>query len=425
MFALRGTIIYSESPERLCVMEDGYLICEDGISRGVFQIIPEKWKNIPIRDFKNQLIIPGLSDIHVHAPQYAFRGMGMDKELLDWLNTYTFPEEKKYQNMDYAKKAYEIFVDDLVKSGTTRACIFATIHEEATILLMDLLEKSGIKAYVGKVSMDRNCPSYLCEEQPTETMKHWLEEVTERYHNVKPIITPRFIPSCTPKLMNELVCLQKEYQLPLQSHLSENPSEIQWVKELEPQSTCYGDAYDRYGAFGSNGRTVMAHCVYSNEEECELLKNRKVWIAHCPQSNTNLASGIAPAKKYIHMGIPIGLGSDIAGGYSISILRAMADALQVSKLRWRLLDSSWKPLTIEEAFYMGTKGGGSFFGKVGSFEDGYEFDAIVLDDSKNRYPSDATWRDRLERNMYLSENVRMTEVYVAGLKLNKERKVHV
>lgn len=414
IFALKGNIIYSESQEKIRVVPKGYLVCEEGLSKGVFEELPEKWKDIEVKDYGEQLIIPGLSDIHLHAPQYAFRGLGMDMELLEWLDTYTFPEESKYQDLEYAKKAYEIFVEDLKQNGTTRVCVFATIHEEATILLMDLLEQSGIKGYVGKVSMNRNSPAYLCEDTPKENVRNWLEVVKGRYRRIQPILTPRFTPSCTDDLMEDLAKLQKEYHLPLQSHLSENPSEVAWVQELEPESSCYGDAYDRLGAFGSNGKTVMAHCVYSGEEECELMKKRNVFVAHCPQSNTNLASGVAPAKKYIQQGFSIGLGSDIAGGASISILRAMADAIQASKLRWRLLDSSWEPLTFEEAFYMGTKGGGAFFGNVGSFEVGYEVDALVIDDQELRHPQDITVKDRLERMIYLSEQVRFTDIYVSG-----------
>ena len=215
--------------------------------------------------------------------------------------------------------------------------------------------------------------------------------------------------------MKQLSLIQKEYHLPVQSHLSENFSEIAWVKELCPQSRFYGDAYDMFGLFGGEGcPTIMAHCVHSSEEEITLMKKRGVYIAHCPQSNTDIASGIAPVRRYLDEGLHIGLGSDIAGGFSLSIFRAMADAIQVSKLRWRLLDDSLKPITLEEAFYMATLGGGSFFGKVGSFEKGYEFDAIVLDDENIRHPQPLTTRERLERLVYLSDERNITEKYVSG-----------
>ena len=161
----------------------------------------------------------------------------------------------------------------------------------------------------------------------------------------------------------------------------------------------------------------MAHCVYSSDAELSLMKERGVFIAHCPKSNTNLSSGIAPTRRYIEEGLHIGLGTDIAGGHSLSMLRAIADAIQVSKLRWRLVDDSLKPLSLEEAFYMATMGGGAFFGKVGTFAEGYEFDALILDDSKLRHPQPLTARERLERLIYLSDDSCITGKYISGNKI--------
>ena len=345
--------------------------CENGVSAGVFPELPEKYQGIPCRDTNGCLIIPGLTDLHVHAPQYSFRGMGMDLELLDWLNTITFPEESKYAEPDYAASAYTIFAEDIKKSATTRASVFATLHTEATELLMDLLEETGLKAFVGKVNMDRNSPPALQEKSASASVRDtisWLEETAGKYQNVKPVLTPRFIPSCSDELMKALAEIQKAYHLPVQSHLSENTGEIAWVKELCPSTSFYGEAYDRFGLFGGEQcPTIMAHCVHCPDEEITLMKERGVYIAHCSQSNTNLSSGVAPVRRYLDEGLHVGLGSDIAAGSSISILRAMADSIQTSKLRWRLSDHSLKPLTLEEAFYMATIGGGSFFGKTGSF----------------------------------------------------------
>lgn len=418
-FALKGHIVSSESPQKLFIMEHGYVVCEDGISKGVYAELPEKWKGIEIRDCGNRLIIPALSDLHLHAPQYSFRGMGMDMELLDWLNTYTFPEESKYQDLEYAAKAYGIFVKDLRKSATTRACIFATMHVPATELLMEELEKTGMKCLVGKVNMDRNSIETLCEKSAKDSIlatKEWIKKC-EKYKKIKPILTPRFIPSCTDELMEGLAKIQKETGFPAQSHLSENIGEIEWVKELCPDSKFYGDAYEKRGMFGSYGKTVMAHCVHSNKEERELMRKRGVFIAHCPQSNTNLSSGIAPVRTYLKEGNLIGLGTDIAGGHNLSILHTMAEAIQVSKLYWKLCDEESKPLTVEEAFFLGTKGGGAFFGKVGSFEEGYEFDAVVLDDENLTHPQELTVKARLERFIYLSDDRNVYEKYVSGCRI--------
>ena len=419
-FVLKGNIIYSNDDRTLKTVEQGYLVCREGKSAGVFQELPEQFKDYPLEDWGDMLLVPGLVDLHIHAPQFAFRGMGMDLELLDWLNTNTFPEEAKYADLEYAQKAYGIFADSMKKSATTRACIFGTIHRPATELLMDLMEETGLKTMIGKVNMDRNSPDFLKEQSAEaseqETLR-WLEETGSRYENVKPILTPRFIPSCTDDLMERLGKLQKEYGLPVQSHLSENQGEVAWVKELCPASRFYGDAYDRFGLFGGNGKTVMAHCVSSSEEEIELIKERGVTIAHCPQSNTNLSSGVAPVRTYLDRGVKVGLGSDVAGGSGESIFRAMADAIQVSKLRWRLKDDRLKPLTVEEAFYLGTLGGGSFFGKVGSFQEGYELDVLILDDGSLPHPQTLTLRERLERFLYLSDDRHIKGKYVGGYRI--------
>lgn len=420
LFALKGTLCYSKNMHELVFMENSYVICENGISAGVFSRLPKKYKDIPVEDMGNKLIIPGFTDLHLHAPQYAYRGTGMDLELLDWLDTITFPQEARYEDLSYAKEAYSIFVDDLKHSFTTRACMFATLHRPATELLMDMLEESGLVTMVGKVNMDRNGSPELQEESAQVSAKdtrQWLEDIKGRYQHTYPILTPRFIPSCTDGLMTELRKIQKEYQLPVQSHLSENLGEISWVKELCPTSRFYGDAYDQFGLFGGSCPTIMAHCVHSSDEELQLIKDQGVYIAHCPQSNTDLSSGIAPIRKYLDMDLHVGLGTDIAAGFSLSMFRAMADAIQVSKLRWRLADQTLAPLTLDEAFYMATIGGGSFFGKVGSFEKGYEFDALILDDSRIRHPQEITARDRLERLVYLADDRNLTGKYVQGRRI--------
>lgn len=218
--------------------------------------------------------------------------------------------------------------------------------------------------------------------------------------------------------MRELSSIQKTFHLPLQSHLSENPGETAWVQELCPDSAFYGDAYDRFGLFGGeNCPTIMAHCVYSSEQEIALMKKRGVYVAHCPQSNTNLSSGIAPVRQFLEEGLSVGLGTDIAGGHSLSMLRAIADAVQVSKLRWRLTDPSRKALTFAEAFYMATMGGGSFFGKTGSFLNGFAFDALILDDRRFPHPQELTVRERLERLVYLEDGHCLTGKYIAGRKI--------
>lgn len=415
-FAIRGQICYSENQKSIRTMEHGYVVCEDGKSIGVFETLPKEWSGIPCHDYGDRLIIPGLVDLHVHAPQYPFRGLGMDQELIDWLNTHTFPEEEKYQDLDYAKQAYTIFIDDLLHSATTRACVFGTCHKDATLWLMEQMEKAGLAGYVGKVNMDRNSPEGLCEENAqasAEATESWIL-ATKNFSNVRPILTPRFIPTCSDELMERLSVLQQTYSLPVQSHLSENLSEIDWVKELQPKASCYGDAYRMFGLFGGDCPTIMAHCVYSSEEEVRMMKEQGVFIAHCPESNANLASGIAPARSYLSQGLKMGLGTDVAAGSSLSMFRAMAMAIQCSKLRWRLVDQSQAPLSVEEVFYLATKGGGEFFGNAGSLEAGYEFDAVIIDDRKIRHPHPLSARERLERLIYLDGGAKVEAKYVKG-----------
>ena len=420
-FALKGTICYSQSQNQIGVYPDSYLVCENGLCAGIFRELPEIYHGIPVRDTEDSLIIPGLTDLHIHAPQYSFRSVGMDMELLQWLDNIAFPEEAKFSDLEYARKSYSIFVNDVKRSATTRLSAFGTLHVKATELLMDLMEETGLKAYIGKVNMDRNGPDILQEKSARDSALDtiaWIEEVQDKYENVRPILTPRFTPSCTDELMKELGRIQKQYHLPVQSHLSENLSEISWVKELCPNTAFYGEAYDQFGLFGGEGcPTIMAHCVHCPDEELALIKKRGVYIAHCSQSNTNLASGIAPVRRYLEAGVKIGLGSDIAGGFSVSMLRVMADSIQTSKLYWRLKDNAAKPLTLEEVFYMATVGGGSFFGKVGSFEKGYEFDAVILSDRNLPYPQEFTPLQRLERLVYLSDDRNITGKYVAGTRI--------
>ena len=403
-FALKGHICHTPDAGGLVIRENAYAVCEAGICRGVFDEIPERFHGLEMIDCTDKLVLPGMTDLHIHAPQYAYRGTGMDYELLDWLEKAAFPEESRHADTAYTAEAYGIFAQKMKKSATTRAVIFGTIHTEATLILMDLMEKSGLVSLVGKVSMDRNAPPALTEKSAAFAAKEeerFIRESGRRgYRRTRPVITPRFIPSCTRELMKELGRIRKEYSLPVQSHLSENPEEMELVAKLEPEAAFYGDAYDRYGLFGKDGNTVMAHCVYSVPEEVRRIRDNGVWIAHCPSSNMNIASGIAPVRRYLEQGIRTGIGTDVAGGTSESMFRAVTDAIQVSKLYWRYRDREAKPLMFHEAFYMATKGGGSFFGKAGSFEEGYAFDALVLDDSSEPAAHPLTVRNRLERAFY-------------------------
>lgn len=417
-FIIKGDFYFSSEERKLLNYSNSYCVVENGISQGIFKEIPKKYMNLQEIDHSGNMIMPGLVDLHLHAPQYSFRGMGMDLELLQWLNEYTFPEEHKYADVEYADRAYQIFADDLKRSYTTRAVVFGTIHTNTTLMLMEKLEKAGLCSYVGKVNMDRNAPDYYIEEAKESLVetKRFIEEAERRFKKTKPIITPRFIPTCTDSLMRGLAEIQKERQLPVQSHLSENRSEIEWVKELCPEAEFYGDAYDRFGLFGNGCKTIMAHCVSSTEMELERMRTNGVYVAHCPNSNMNLSSGIAPVRRLLDKGIHVGIGTDIAGGHTLSVLDEMVSAVQASKMRWRYVDDE-EPITIIDAFYMATRGGGSFFGNVGSFDRGYEFDAIVIDDSTAATSMELDSVSRFVRALNLGAECCIKEKYVGGLKL--------
>lgn len=420
-FILKGDFAWSTDAVTLKTEQNACLVCVDGKSLGVFDHIPDSFSHLPVYDYSGKLIIPGMVDLHLHAPQFAFRGMHMDEELLEWLKKYTFAEEARYADTDYARMAYSQFASCLRKSATTRAVIFATIHRPATVILMDEMEASGLVSYVGKVNMDREAPETILDpsaDLSAYSTFGWINETKDKYARTYPILTPRFIPSCSNALLGELKEIVHTYNIPIQSHLSENPGEVEWVKELMPESEFYGDGYARFDLFGKHAKTVMAHCIYSVEKEMELMKENGVYVAHCPSSNMNLTSGIAPIRRYLEKRLHIGLGSDVAAGESESIFGEIRAAIAVSKLYNRYVDDSAKPLTFPEAFYLATLSGGSFFGNVGSFEEGFELDAVILNDEAEPHPQSLTISERLERSVYLrADKDRIVAKFVRGRKI--------
>lgn len=405
MKVYKANILFTKERDHFEVIEHGYIAVENGRVVAVGKDLKELAVDAAeVIDYGDSLLIPAMNDLHVHAPQYRNQGIAMDLELLPWLQNYTFPEESKYADKAYAARMYQRFVRDLWRMGTMRSCIFATIHTESTRLLMQLIKDAGMGALVGKVDMNQNSPETLCEsvEDAIRNNEALIAEFNQPEALVRPIITPRFVPSCTSEMLKACGELAQKHQLPVQSHLSENLSEIAWVKDLEPESKHYGDAYNRYGLFGQTP-TVMAHCVWTDGDELEMMKNNGVMVAHCPTSNFNLASGMAPIRTFLDEGISVSLGSDISGGHDLSIFRMMVYAIQVSKMHYQR-DHSKRFLTLPEAFWMATKSGGSFFGKVGSFEPGYEFDALVIDDRDLNDFGDYTLQQRLERFIYIGDD---------------------
>lgn len=417
---LKGNIAFTPTKEKFETYENSYIVVEDGKVVEICKELDNSYKDYQLKDFSDKIIIPGFVDLHLHAPQYPNRGLGLDKELIPWLETYTFPEEGKYNDLDYSKKVYSRLINELWRVGTTRAVVFSSIHKESTKLLLDMFMESGLGAYVGKVNMDRNTAEYLTEDTTTSIID--TEEILKEYMNksylVKPIITPRFAPTCSEELLGSLGNLAVDYKIPVQSHLSENRAEVKWVRELFPKSKNYASVYNEFNLFGQT-KTIMAHCIYNTDEEIELMAQNGVYAAHCPYSNYNLSSGIMPVRKFLDKGVSVGLGSDISGGNSLSISNIIAGAIQASKMTWLNTNKELAPITFSEGFFLGTKGGGSFFGKVGSFENGYDFDALIIDDSSLSDINELSIEERLQKFIYIGDDRNIVERYVQGKKVNE------
>lgn len=411
---LKGNIVQAPALGELQITEQGYLVMEDGVIRGVYDRLPLEYATAPLVDYGQALVMQSFADMHLHAPQYPMLGMGMDLPLLEWLDTYTFPTEARFADTDYARRIYRRLATDLITNGTTRVCMFSSLHTDATWILMEELERAGVTGYVGKVNMDRNgLPGILqetTEESIRETLR-WLEGC--HFDHVKPILTPRFTPSCTDELMAALGRLAQEKGLYVQSHLSENLGEIQWVKELHPDCQQYWETYDKYGLWKEH--TIMAHCVHSDRRECDAMRRAGVVVAHCAGSNINLCSGVSPVREMLQQGIWVTLGSDIAGGACLPMYKVATMSIRASKIKRIETDWSEDFLTVPEAYYLATSSGHRYFGDGDGFAPGNRLHAIVVDDSDFTEASHPlTVRERFERAMYMLHRHNITAVWSDG-----------
>ena len=414
-FQLKGNLCFVDEKKELHLFENKVLVVKDG---KIEKIKDDFDFSLPytIIDKSGRLILPGFSDLHAHASQYPFHGIGSDCELLEWLGIHAFKTEAKYQDLTFAEKAYELFTEDLRKSYTTRISLFATLHKEATLVLMKKMEEKGLAGYVGLVNMDQNCVDYLQEKDAPSALVKTEEFIKEAnpFELVKPIITPRFALSCSDAELKGLGELSLKYSLPVQSHLDENPSEIAETMKIFPEYKNYTDIYYQNHLFGNPNKTIMAHCIYNNADEVKLLKDNNVYVAHCPECNLNVMSGIAPIRKYLDEGIHVGLGSDVAGGSSLDLTLQIRAAMQVSKAYSRIVDKSAKPLSLIDGFTLATLGGGSFFGKAGSFLPGYEADILVIDDHASDRLIDFSLEDRLEHFLMRPDETTLVSKFISG-----------
>lgn len=411
-----GDIVYSESSEKLNVFEDSYLAVEDGKVEGIYKEIPEKFKDVPVTDHGRGLIIPAFSDLHVHASQYVQRGIGMDLLLNDWLNTYTFPQESHFADPEYAEPIYEAYVDDMIRNGTFHASIFATIHRDATNILFKKLEEKGLWAYVGKVNMDFQSPEYLCEttEESLRETEIFLEEHSGS-GTVKPIITPRFAPTCSRDLIWGLGKLGKKYGVGVQTHVVESRWEAGESLRLFPDCASDSQIYEKAGLLG-NGPSIFAHVIFPTKDDIRVMTEYNCVAVHCPEATNNVIAGIMAVRWQQDQGVGIALGSDIGAGVKNGIYRQCAASIKLSKLKEFYEPELGKTLDITHAFYLATKAGGQVFGNVGTFEPGFVFNALVIDNIEDAgHPM--TPAQRLERFCYAGDDRNITHRYLNGKKI--------
>ncbi|XP_032654044.1 guanine deaminase isoform X2 [Chelonoidis abingdonii] len=391
----KGTFVHASRSSPMDVLH-GHLLGVGDDGRIMFleqadqqEQLAKKWgfKASDVRELSNhEFFMPGMVDTHIHASQYAFAGTRVDLPLLEWLNTYTFPTEVKYKDNDFAEEVYTRVVRRTLKNGTTTACYFATIHRAASLLLAEIIDKFGQRAFVGKVCMDINevVPEYK------ETTDESVEE-TERF-------------------VKEL--LEKK------SHISENDGEIKLVEQMFPDYKDYTDLYDKTKLLTS--KTVMAHGCHLSDEELKLFSLRGAAIAHCPNSNFSLCSGILNVQNVLKHNVKLGLGTDVAGGYSSSMLDAIRRSMSASNtLLLNKVNNA--ALTLKEAFRLATLGGSQVLGLddvIGNFEVGKEFDALLINPKASDSPFDLfagdTFEDIIQKFLYLGDDRNINEVYVAG-----------
>lgn len=423
----KALIVSPKSKTELKVFAPGFLVVSNV---GVIEDVSEKdlrrkYKNYHFFDFSDQLICPGFVDVHNHLPQYAFAGIG-EKALLPWLENYTFPRESKFKNNEISKLSAKVFFDDLIKNGTTTTLTYVTIHKSATDLAFEFAKKAGLRAIIGKVMMDQNSPKSL-----TEKAKQSLEDslkLIDKWHGYENrlfyALTPRFAITCSLELMQSVGELAQKKEVYVQTHLAENRDEIAFTKKLFPKYRNYTDVYYRSGLLGQ--KTIMAHCIYLNNEEINLMKKTKTKIAHCPTSNRFLMSGIMPFRTYQKENLQIGLGTDVAGGYSLSMFNEMKEAIENSKSLFVFSGGKISPpMTVPEAFYLATLGGANVLSmdkRIGSLEIGKEADFLVINHQLvDPMGSESDYQEPeqiISKLIYKATPSVISEVFVKGKKVN-------
>ena len=416
MQLIRANIVYSEDREHLAVHADSYIAVDRGVVRGIWSVVPEEYRDVPVTDYGSGVLIPAFSDLHVHAPQYLNRGLKMDLLLSDWLERWTFPMEARFADPEFAKLVYDAFVDDMVANGTLHACVFGTIHTEATSYLLESMDRRGLKGFVGKVNMDRGAREDLLEE-PSKALRE-TEDFLEKYsgnRNTRPILTPRFAPTCTEGLIGGLGELGRKYGVGMQTHLVESLWEAEQARLLFPGCSCDTEIYEKAGLM-DNGPVIGAHFIFPSEDDVRIMRKYDSYIAHCPDATINVIAGIMQTGILLDRGIRIGLGSDVSGGHHIGVYTQVARAVQLSKLKRFYEPEGNRAITFPEAFWMATKQSGGLFGGTGTLEPGSVFDALVIDGLSD-VARELTPEQVVERFCYIGTKENIKARYLNGLEL--------
>ncbi|OKL64482.1 hypothetical protein UA08_00878 [Talaromyces atroroseus] len=396
--AFYGTFIHSKSSQEIEIISNGLLLVsasgtivsldKDVEEENISKILASHGNSaLSVKKFKKgEFCIPGFIDTHNHAPQWTQRGTGRGLLILRWLNEVTFPHESKFEDPKYAEEVYAKLVDGFLKQGVTTASYYGSLHLEATKILARICVEKGQRALVGKCNMERNAPDYYRDksnieslEETEDLIRYIKTELDPQGLLVQPILTPRFAICCDGELLEGLGQIAKRQpNLMIQTHFDEAMQEVEATMQLFPEFNNEADLYEHYGLF--NDRSVLAHCIYPNEYEIGRMKACNVGVSHCPVSNTTGGEwGAAPIRRYLDLGIKVGLGTDSGGGFSSSILEAMRQAIITSNARQRMTDGKDKELTRDEIFYLATLGGARVCcldHKIGSFAPGKEFDAL-------------------------------------------------
>ncbi|MEZ5478143.1 MAG: guanine deaminase [Thiolinea sp.] len=321
-------------PDTLGYHADGLLVVEDGHVAAVgaaAELLPGLAADCELHEYPHHLIIPGLIDTHVHYPQTDMIA-AYGEQLLQWLETYTFPTERGFADSEHGREVAGFFLDELLRNGTTTACVFGTVHPESVDAFFEEAEARHLRMIAGKVLMDRNCPDYL-QDTPERAYSE-SRALIEKWHGrgrLSYAVTPRFAPTSTDAQLAKAGELLAEYpDVYLHTHVAENRDEVAWVRELFPDSRSYLDVYHQHGLV--RPRSVMAHCIYLDEQDRQCMAEQGAAASFCPSSNLFIGSGLFDLHQTRAHGIRVGLGTDVSGSNHFSLLKTLDEAYKVGQL---------------------------------------------------------------------------------------------